>query len=434
MPQLDADFPEKLGCLFNFERYAVLRGGRGSTKSWSVARWLLLRGASAQPIRWLCAREFQNSIRDSVHKLLSDQIQKLGLGSCYEVEKQAIYGRRYYPVIEDGKEIQKRTEFTFAGLSDQTAESIKSFEGYDGAWVEEAQVLTERSLNILTPTIRRPGSQIVFTYNPELDTDAIHKFADSLGDNSVVVDINWRDNPWFNDVLEAERQRAQRTMSKIDYENIWEGKCRPAVSGAIYAQEIATMLEQRRVGDFPYDPFHLVYPVFDLGWNDHMVIGLWQRNVSQLRLIDYIEDDHKTLDWYSRELRQKPYSYGRIFLPHDGGHGDYKTGKTAQEILEGLKWTVHVLPKIPPEDGIRAARMTLSQVFADREKCAGFVEHLKRYRRSIPKTTNEPAAPVHDVHSHAADMYRYSAQAAPLMDDDDGMKLPDLVYPTGRPV
>lgn len=432
MLQREVEFPEKLGCLWEPHRYIVLRGGRGSTKSWSVARWLALRGASQEPIRWLCGREFQSSIRESVHKLLSDQIQRLGLGSAYTIEKQGIYGRKTYRVIEDGRQIEKRTEFTFAGLSDQTADSIKSFEGYDGCWVEEAQVLTKNSLDILTPTIRRPGSQIVFTYNPELDTDPVHAFADSIDPKEgIVVDINWRDNPWFNEVMEAERQRALRTMDEIDYQNIWEGKCRPAVSGAIYAKEIAAMQSEGRYGDFPYDPFHLAYPVFDLGWNDRMSIGIWQRNVSQRRLIDFIEDSHQTLEYYSRKLRELPYSYGKIFLPHDGAHGDYKTGKSAKEILEGLRWAVEVLPQMPVEDGIRATRMGLVQTYANKAKCAQWLEHMKRYRRSIPKNTGEATSPVHDAHSHAADMTRYAEAAGAQMDDDAGVKLPPINY---RPV
>jgi phage terminase large subunit len=411
-----AKFPSKLKFLFSPCRYKVARGGRGSGKSWGFARALLIIGVQ-RPIRVLCTREVQQSIRESVHKLLSDQIALLKLGPFFEIEKQAIRGRN-------------GTEFVFAGLSDQTAESIKSFEGADICWVEEAQAVSDRSWTILTPTIRKPDSEIWVTYNPELDTDPTHvRFVEKPPPDLVSVELNWRDNPWFNEVLEKERQHALRTLPTIDYENIWEGKCRPAASGAIYAQEVATLFAEHRVCDVPYDPFLVVHIIFDLGWNDHMAIIMAQRHISSLRIIDYIEDDHKTLDWYSKELRTRDYSWGTIYLPHDGGHGDYKTGKSTQEIMQDLKWTVEVLPKQPITDGIREARMVFGQLSVDRTKAMRLVECLKRYRRDVSTKTGEAGNPVHDEYSHGADCYRYTAQAAPLMDNMHAMALPKLKYP-----
>lgn len=410
-------FPKKLEPLFSPKRYKVLHGGRASTKSWSVARALVLI-ATQRKLEVLCAREFQSAIRESVHKLLKNQIALLGLGHLFRVEQYAIYG-------------PNGSQFVFIGLSDKTAENMKSYEDFDICWVEEAQVVSARSWTILTPTIRKAGSEIWITFNPELDTDPTWvQFVENASEaDTFVCQMNWRDNPWFNEVMEAERQKAKRTMSKADYENIWEGKNRPAVAGAIYADEVAKMFEERRIGDFPVDPFHLVYPVFDLGWNDSMFVTFAQRNVSQLRLVDTLVDDHKTLDWFSQQLRLKPYSYGKVFLPHDGNSGNYQTAKTAAEILQDLGWQVEVLPRGDVEDGIRNARMTLAQTFIDKTKCAPLIECLKRYRRSIPVATGEPGGPLHDGHSHGADCYRYIADAAPLMDNQLGMKLPALKYP-----
>lgn len=398
-----------------------MHGGRGSAKSWSAAGALIIK-ASQGKLEVLCAREFQSSIRDSVHKLLSNQIERLGLGALFHIEKDAIYGPH-------------GSKFVFVGLSDKTAENLKSYEDFDICWIEEAQVTSTRSWRILLPTIRKAGSEIWVTFNPELDTDPTWvEFIENPPPDTFTVQMNWRDNPWFNDVLEQQRKHAEATLSKVDYENIWEGKCRPAVSGAIYADEVAKLHEEHRIGDYPVDPFKLVYPVFDLGWNDHMSIGMVQRNISQMRFVNYMEDSHKTLDHYSQELRKLPYSWGKIFLPHDGGHGDYKTGKTAAEILTGLKWEVEVLPSMSVDEGIRATRMMLKQSYVDREKCARLVECWKRYRRAIPLSTGEPGAPVHDVWSHGADMTRYVAMAAPQMDNELQMKLPALNYPkTGLP-
>ena len=143
---MQVDFPEKLGFLFEPSRYKVAYGGRGSAKSWSFARALLVKGKSKKH-RILCAREVQKSIKDSVHKLLSDQIQVMGMGDFYEVIENAIRGKN-------------GTEFAFAGLASHTVESIKSFEGVDIVWIEEAQVVTKRSWDVLIPTIRKDDSEI----------------------------------------------------------------------------------------------------------------------------------------------------------------------------------------------------------------------------------------------------------------------------------
>jgi phage terminase large subunit len=418
-----AEVPEKALPLFLPKRYKVLRGGRGSAKSWSVARALLIIGTE-RPIRVMCAREFQQSIRESVHRLLSDQLNSLGLGAFYGIEARSISSHKTWP---DGR----KTEFVFVGLSDETAESIKSFEDADICWVEEAQVISGRSWELLTPTIRKTGSEIWITFNPELDTDETWvRFVENPDESETFsVELNWRDNPWFNEVLEKERQHAQRTLPDVDYQNIWEGKCRPAASGAIYSTEVAQMFAEHRVTDVPYDPFLMVHAIFDLGWNDHMAIIMAQRHISSLRIIDYIEDDHKTLDWYSKELRKRDFSWGRIFLPHDGGHGNYQTGKSSAEILEDLKWRVDVLPKQPIADGIREARMAFTQVAIDKGKCSRLVECLKRYRRAVSNQTGEAGNPIHDEYSHGADCYRYTAQAAPMMDNMASLVLPKLKYP-----
>ncbi len=140
---ITARFPKKLQCLFQPARYKFIRGGRGSGKSWGVARALLIRGAE-KPTRILCTREIQKSIKQSVHQLLRDQVAALGLDAFYEVLETEIRGKN-------------GTRILFAGLSDMTADSIKSFEGVDIVWIEEAQTITKRSLNILIPTIRRAG-------------------------------------------------------------------------------------------------------------------------------------------------------------------------------------------------------------------------------------------------------------------------------------
>ncbi|MDE1828612.1 MAG: PBSX family phage terminase large subunit [Candidatus Micrarchaeota archaeon] len=402
----DIEFPAKLQFLFGEHRYKVAHGGRGSAKSWSFARALLAIGASKRT-RILCTREVQKSIKDSVHKLLSDQVEKLGLGKFYEVTQATIRGRN-------------GTEFLFAGLSDQSAESIKSFEGVDIVWVEEAQALSDRSWTILIPTIRKEGSEIWVSFNPELDTDPTWvRFVETPPPGACVVEVNYHDNPWFPAVLEAEREHAQKTLPKADYENIWEGKCRPTVKGAIYAEEVAAAMAAGNVCTLPYDPSLKVHLVFDLGWNDAMSIILVQRHLSQLRVIDYIEDSHKTYEWYSTELRRRTFTWGTVWMPHDAGHANPQTGKTSQQVMQELGWSVQLTPQLTVEEGIRLARRGFAQTYFDKDKAARLIQCLKRYRRGIPSTTGEPGAPVHDEWSHGADAFRYLHVCAPSLSNED---------------
>lgn len=401
---MEAEFPVKLGFLFSPKRYKIIRGGRGSGKSWGVARALLLQGRASR-LRILCTREVQKSIKDSVHRLLSDQIQALGLGEFYEVLEAEIRGKN-------------GTSFVFAGLASHTIESVKSFEGCDRVWIEEGQAVKKRSWEVLIPTIRKPGSEIWVTYNPELESDETHQRFLTDDEDTTVVEMNYSDNPWFSDVLEKERIKCQ-LRTPDDYENIWLGKCKPAVAGAIYYGEVVRLEADKRACNVPYDPMLKVHVVFDLGWNDAMSIALVQRNASELRIIDYIEDSHRTLDSYSADLRAMRLNWGTVYLPHDGEHKNIQTGKSAKEIMESLGWTVKTTPSMSVEDGIRATRMTFGRMYFDKNKTARLLECAKRYRRAINATTNEPGAPVHDEYSHGADTLRYVSINADAMTNED---------------
>jgi len=373
--------------------------------------------AAAKKLRVLCTREVQNSIKDSVHKLLSDQIQELGLGAHFQVLQNEIRG-------------VNGSEFLFAGLSTQTIESIKSFEGVDRCWVEEGQGVTKRSWTILIPTIRKDASEIWVSFNPDLDDDETYqRFVVDQPPDCVSVEINYTDNPWFPSVLEKEREHAERTMVKDEYENIWLGKCKAAVDGAIFAAEIRDAIENKRICNVPYEAKLKVHAVFDLGWNDQTSIIIVQRHLSELRIIDYIEDDHRTLDWYSALMRNKMLNWGNVFLPHDAAHGTLNSGgKSSADVMRELKWNVQMVPNIPIETGIKQARMAFNRVYFDKTKAERLVQCLKRYKRNIPASTGEPASPVHDEYSHGADCFRYLSLVAQAMSNEDWkpLKYPEM--------
>lgn len=401
-PNSDYQFPEKLGFLFQPARYKVAYGGRDGAKSWSFARALLLLGAE-NPIRVGCFREIQNSIKDSVHKLLSDQIEAMGLGSFYEVLKNEIRGAN-------------GTEFAFNGLSKQTRDSIKSYEGLNIAWVEEAQSVTKRSWDILIPTIRAPGSEIWVSFNPDMDTDDTYqRFVIHPPPEAKVAKINWYDNPWRSKVLDAERERMQREAPD-DYAHIYEGNCRPAVEGAIYYQEVSQLRTANRLCNVPYDPMLKVHVVVDLGFNDYMSLILVQRLGSEIRIIRYIEDRMRYIPSYSQELLDLKLNYGTLYLPHDG-KARHVTGSSAQEQFAALGWKVEIVEDIGLEQGIRKAREVFPRVVIDRENGSELLNRLGRYRRRV-NAEGQASTPVHDDESHGADGFRYMAIVADQMSND----------------
>lgn len=400
------EVPEKLLPLIETPaRYKIAHGGRGSGKSWTVARLLVLLAAS-KPLRILCARETQKSIQESVHRLLKDQIEMLGLSAFFEVQETRILGKN-------------GSDFAFVGIRQQGITNLKSFEGTDIVWIEEAQVVTKRSWDVLVPTIRKPGSEIWITFNPELDSDETYtRFVTSPPDGAMVIACNWSDNPWFPAELEKERLDWLR-RDPVGYETVWNGKCRPAVEGAIYAQEIDQMHRDGRLRPVPYDPMLRVHTVWDLGWNDSMSIILVQRSASEVRIIDHISDSHRTLDSYVADLRDKRLNWGTDYIPHDGRAKDFKSGKSTEEILQALGRKVQVLGIDSVEEGIRQARMLFPRCYFDETKTKGLINSLKRYRRQVNQQTNEPGAPLHDENSHDADAFRYVAMAAEQMSNDD---------------
>lgn len=212
-PEINIALPEKL-MLFLAEkaRYKVAHGGRGSAKSVSAGRSLITRCMQRQT-RWLCAREFQSSIRESVHSLLEGEINELGLGSYFEIMQNEIRGPNGSLIV-------------YTGLHDKSLDSLKSYYGFDGCWLEEGQSASKRSLQYLDPTIRKEGSEIWITMNPENEDDTVYKeFILNNHPDSIVRQVNWYDNPWFPEVLRKQKDHAYATdPDNADW--IWGGNIR----------------------------------------------------------------------------------------------------------------------------------------------------------------------------------------------------------------
>lgn len=421
-----AQFPEKLEFLFEPHRYKVLYGGRGGTKSWGIARALLIIG-SMHPLRVLCAREYQNSMRDSVHRLLKDQIEELQLDHVYDVQDKVIRG-------PDG------TEFSFEGLR-HNVKRIKSYEGVDVAWVEEAENVSKSSWDVLIPTIRKSGSEIWISFNPEFEDDETYlRFVVKPPSRSKVVEVNWRDNPWFPTELEQERLEL-KDRDPDAYDHVWEGRCRRWLAGAIYANELRAAFEEGRIALVPHDPSVPVFTAWDLGHTDDTAIWWYQMVRDEVHIIDsyarsggslsdyatQITGREITIDIVDREIRvtegqwlpelahRREYRYERHALPHDAKAKVLAAGgKSTQEQLAAVfGWgKIRIVPSLRLEDGIQVARTVFGRCWFDKERTEDGVRALRRYRREAqPDEKSLKKNPVHDWSSHYSDGFRYLAIA-----------------------
>lgn len=214
------DLPEKLFfILTEKKRYKVAYGGRGSGKSYGFADACLVK-ALEKKIRVLCARQLQTSIKDSVHKLLCDRIHAHKLTMWFDITQQSI-------------RCKNGSEFIFKGIHNNVNE-IKSMEGIDICWVEEAQSVSSESWDILIPTIRKEDSEIWVGFNPDKEDDATYqKFVVHPPEDCLSVLVNYEDNPWFPDVLRREMDYC-RSISEADYEHIWLGKTRVQTDAQIF--------------------------------------------------------------------------------------------------------------------------------------------------------------------------------------------------------
>jgi phage terminase large subunit len=391
---MQVEFPEKLQPLFEPHRYLILYGGRGGIKSWSVARSLVLR-ASKQKLRWLCARELMKSLAESVHHLLETQIKLCGLESSWRIEKGGIYGPH-------------GSEFAFTGLRD--AHNLKSFEDFDGVWVEEAANVTKRSWDMLIPTIRKPGSQIIITYNPELDSDETHKrFVLKPPPGAIVIKTSWRDNKWLSEELRYEKDHCE-TVDPDGYLTIWEGHCKQTLDGAIYANEMRALTTRGGICRVPYDPTLPVHTFWDLGIADCTSIWFVQAAAFEFRFIDFYQNRNRALPFYLKMLQDRGYVYGFHHLPHDGRRRDLGTGKSIEHHMIEAALKVKIVPEIGLTNGMNAARTLFPRAFFDEERCADGLNCLRRYVWKVdPLTRIYSKEPLHDDNSHGADAYRMAA-------------------------
>ena len=400
MPEINASIqiPKAFGGLFEAWRYKVYWGGRGAAKSWNIAIALLVLGMQ-KPLRVLCARELQISITDSVHKLLADLIAGFGLQEFYEVQKTTIIG-------------VNGTTFLFKGLKHNATE-IKSTEGVDVCWVEEAEKVSDNSWELLIPTIRKEGSEIWVSFNAKNPTDATYqRFIVNKRPDALVKKVSWRDNPFFPKVLDAERLHSFNTDPEA-YKHIWEGEFDTRYNGAIYAKWVAECQTEGRMQPNLYDASLSVYTAWDLGYDDATAIWWYQIAHDEVRVIEYYENYGQDVEFYCNEIKSKQYKYAGHAVPHDAANKLLAAGGRSiyqQMVGFGLK-NVRVIPATSQQNQIEAARTTLKQCWFDEDKTKDGIACLMQYAFEYDEDKKcFKQKPLHNWASHGSDAFEIIGQ------------------------
>ncbi len=385
-------------------RYKGAWGGRGSGKSHFFGEQMVAR-CQVPGTRAVCIRETQRSLAQSSKRMIEDKIVSLNVGHLFEVGYDKIRGPG------DGLII-------FTGMQDHTAESIKSLEGFHVAWIEEAQTLSARSLSLLRPTIREAGSEIWASWNPRRKSDAVDEFLRvQKPDGSVVVKANWRDNPWFPGVLEAERQLDLK-LYPDRYDHIWEGDYAKAFEGAYFAAGLAEARRSKRIGKVSADPLLPIRAFWDLGGSgataDAMAIWLCQFVDQEIRVLDYIEGVGQVLAYYVNELRAKGYKAADCYLPHDGINENNITGKRYEEHLRDAGFAVTVIKnqgKGAAAMRVEAVRRLFPRMWFNESTTEAGRDALGYYHERKDENRSVGLGPEHDWSSHCADAFGLMAIA-----------------------
>ena len=381
-------------------RYKGAWGGRGSGKSHFFCELLVEECLATKGTLAVCLREVQKTLAQSSKRLIESKIQSMGVGPEFRVFNEKI------ETPGDGLII-------FQGMQDHTAESIKSLEGYRIADVEEAQTLSARSLQLLRPTIRADGSQIWFRWNPRRKVDPVDEFLRGRKpDNATVVRANWRDNPWFNDVLEGERQLDLK-LYPDRYEHIWEGDYARAFEGAYFAAVLAQAKADKRIGKVAADPLLPLRAFWDLGGSgasaDAMAIWIVQWVGQEIRVLDYIEGIGQVLGYYTTELRSRGYAKAICHLPHDGVNENNILGKRYEEHLRDAGFDVPASLKNQGKGAaamrIEAVRRIFPKVWFNEATTEAGRDALGYYHERKDENRNAGLGPEHDWSSHAADAF-----------------------------
>jgi phage terminase large subunit len=388
-------------------RYKGAWGGRGSGKSHFFAGLLVedclaFPGETGEGLRGVCIREVQKDLAQSSKALIEAKLRDFGLGEA-----------QGFRVFRDVIQTPRDGLLIFKGMQDYTAESIKSLEGFDRAWWEEAQSATAHSLSLLRPTIRKPGSQLWFSWNARRKTDPVDVMlrGEELPTGATVVKANWRDNPWFTPELEQERLDCLR-MQPDQYDHIWEGGYISVSEGAYFAKGLAECRAQGRIGVVPRDPLMATRAYWDIGGTgakaDACAIWIVQFRGMEVRVLDYYEAVGQPLEAHVHWLRANGYERAQCVLPHDGASNDKVFQVSYESALRSAGFDVRVVPNMGAGAAmirIEAVRRVLPAVHFNEATTEAGRDALGWYHEKKDDKRGIGLGPDHDWSSHAADAF-----------------------------
>jgi len=410
------NLPPKLVPVFAGEaRYRGAFGGRGSAKTRSFALMTAVKGyqwgMSGQEGQILCAREHLNSLDESSMEEVKTAIRSVPwLNNYFEIGEKYIRSK-------DGK-----IRYAFAGLR-HNLDSIKSKARILLCWVDEAETVTEEAWRKLIPTIREEGSEIWVTWNPESKRSATNaRFREDPPEGAKIVQLNWRDNPWFPEVLEHERQ-ADHAKRPWIYEHIWEGDYASAFEGAYFAAQLRQAWDGGRIGKVGRDPLMSIRAFWDIGGtgklSDATSIWIAQFVGKEIRVLDYYEAVGQELGEHIGWLRSNGYEKAVCVLPHDGGTKDKVYRVSYESSLQDAGFDVIVVPNQgagAAQKRIEAVRRLFPSIWFDQAKTDAGREALAWYHEKRDEQRSIGLGPEHDWASHAADAFGLMAIAHALHD------------------
>ncbi len=413
-------FPDKVAPIFTPAPVKVLHGGRGATKSWDFARAALILG-SHKSLFIVCAREVQKSIKDSVHKLLSDQIIELGFHAHKDDQGNDVPA--FYEVLDVEIRGRNGTTFVFVGLNN--IDSIKSMEGIDILWITEAAHVPRSKWNVLLPTVRRDppfgpfrqGSEIWLDFNPDLASDDTYMmFVVDPPDGAIVIELNYPDNPFFPQVLRRQMEEMRR-KDYDEYLTIWEGKTRKVLQGAIFATELRMAIQDDRIGPhIKYDPKRPVVVTFDLGDSDVTAMWVWQQLGNQHNLIFYVEESGQDITYFLQILQERKYLVKGLWLPHDARQQHQSARKLVHNTIEKRAKAVYPAPgvvKVVPNTSIviqiNATRALLPRICINDVECSRGMMCLQHFQYGVEEISDgrvkRSKVPLHNWASHGASAF-----------------------------
>jgi phage terminase large subunit len=404
---LRVEVPRKLKPLLYPKRYKGAYGGRGGAKSHFFAEQIILRCYS-RSTRVVCIREVQNSIKDSVKQLLGDKISKFGLEAEFEVLETEIRGPNGSVII-------------FKGMQSYNAANIKSLEAYDIAWVEEAQTLSQASLDMLRPTMRKAGSELWFSWNPRYKTDPVDEFFRKRPPaDSVSVQINWVDNPWFKDTPLYQDMLDDFAADPDKAEHVWNGAYGSG-QGAILARYVNKAEREGRINDsVEFDPHGAPVEISsDIGFRDTACWWFWQRKIGGFSLFDYDFDHGLDADDWIPRLQDKLVGLGiplaklgKIWLPPDAKAKTFQSKHSAMEkFLRAFPGKIVIKPGSKKSDQISAARRIIESCEFNRTRCENGIDGLSAWEFEWNEDNQVfSREPVHNWASHRGDSYSYGCE------------------------